>query len=234
MKKIIFTLEPGDENISKDYYPVPGVKAIPDWYKNMETSFAQDKTNHREVRESQTMKRCLPIIDSMTNGYILKTHTDLYAKYENHELIIEWAEDPKKAISFHGAYQMMNYKNLDLWQGAPKIRNPWGIKTPKGYSCLFISPLHHPATGITILPGVVDTDKYSVPVQFPFLFDPNFAGVIPAGTPIVQAIPFKRDSFRMEMGGDKEREEMTYSIKNVHATWINGYRNKYRVGKDYL
>lgn len=233
-QNIIFTLDFGHEWVPKEYYPVAGVKAVPDWYKQMETSHAKNKTEGFEVRESQTIKRCMPVLDAITAGYIIKTYTDLFVKYTDGVLGFEWANDTEDSISFHPANQLINYKNLDLPYGAPKLRNPWGIKTPKNYSCLFISPLHRPDCGIKILEGVVDTDLYTSPVQFPFLVDKGFSGTIPAGTPIAQVIPFKRDSFRMEFGDNVNRLENNAVHRLLRSTWINGYRNKFRANKDYL
>jgi len=234
MNEIVFTLDFSDEWIPKEYYPVPAVKAVPDWYKDMKTSYAENKTESFEVRASQTIKRCMPVLDAITGGYIIKLHTDIYVSDENGVPTFKWPSDTKETITFHPAQQVINYRNLDLPHGAPKLRNPWGIKTPKGYSCLFISPLHRPACGIKILEGIVDTDKYTNSVQFPFLVDKDFVGTIPAGTPIAQVIPFKRDSFRMRIGDIKEREENHLVARLLTSTWINGYRHKFRTNKDYL
>ena len=233
-QKIVFTLDFGSEWIPKEYYPVAGVKAVPDWYKEMETSYAKIKTEPQEVKQSQTIKRCMPVLDAITAGYILKLHTDLFVKYTEGVLGFEWANDTHDTISFHSAFQLINYRNLDLPNGAPKLRNPWGIKTPKNYSCLFIPPMHRPACGIRILEGYVDTDLYTNSVQLPFLVDEGFTGTIPAGTPIAQVIPFKRDSFRMEIGDINQRVENESVQKLLRSTWINGYRNKFRANKDYL
>lgn len=233
-QKISFTLEFGSEWIPKEYYPVAGVKAVPEWYKQMETNFAENKTEPHSVRETQTIKRCMPVLDSITTGYILKLHTDILVKDVDGVIGFEWANDTGDAITFHLAYQLMNYKNLDLPYGLPKLRNPWQIKTPKGYSSLFINPLHRPACGIKILEAIVDTDGYTNSVQLPFMVDEGFLGTIPAGTPIAQIIPFKRDSFRMEIGNLEQRTENDAVQRLLRSTWINGYRNKWRANKDYL
>jgi len=234
MEEIVFTLEYGSEWIPEKYYPVPGVKAVPDWYKNMATSHAENKSDAKQVDESQTIKRCMPVLDAMTTGYVIKTHTDIYVKDVDGVISYEWASDTKDTIVFHPAFQVQGYKNLDLPLGAPKIRNPWAVKTPKGYSCLFISPPHRPVSGITILEGIVDTDGYTAPVQFPFMLDKDFTGLIPAGTPIAQVIPFKRTSFRMKIGDNNERKKNDLVARLLNSVWINGYRNNWRASKDYL
>lgn len=233
-QKIVFTLDFGSEWIPKKYYPVPGIKEVPEWYKEMETSYAENKNESHEVRKSQTIKRCMPVLDAITGGYILKLHTDLFVKNTDGVIGFEWANDTQDTISFHPTYQLVNYRNLDLPHGAPKLRNPWGIKTPKNYSCLFISPTHRPASGIRILEGYVDTDSYTNSVQFPFLVDEGFLGTIPAGTPIAQVIPFKRDNFRMEFGDIKERIDNDAVGRLLRSTWTNGYRKLFRSNKSYL
>jgi hypothetical protein len=233
MNKIIFTLDFNNEWIPKEYYPVPGVKAVPDWYKKMKTSIEENSEGIKR-RDSQTIKRCMPVLDAMTTGYILKLHTDLTVINTDGVLSFEWSFDTADTVTFHSAFQVKNYKNLDFPYGAPKLRNPWGIKTPQGYSCLFTNPPHRPASGIKILEGIVDTDKYTNSVQFPFLVDADFVGTIPAGTPIAQVIPFKRDSFRMEIGEHKERLANDGVARLLRSTWINGYRLKFRASKDYL
>ena len=234
MEKIIFTLDIGDEWLPKEFYPVPGVKAVPDWYKEMKTSYAENPKEPREVHATQTIKRCMPVLDAITTGYVLKLHTDLYVKNEDGKNSFEWSNDFKDTVIFHGEYQTVNFRELKLPFGVPKLRNPWGIKTSKGYSSLFISPLHRPACGIKILEGIVDTDTYTDSVQFPFIVDEGFSGTIPAGTPIAQVIPFKRASFRMKIGGTEERNNNRQIGILIRRTWLNGYRNKFRAPKDYL
>ena len=106
------------------------------------------------------------------------------------------------------------------------------IKTPKGYSCLFVPPLHNPNPYFTALPAIVDTDSYHGNVNFVFqLNDINWEGVIPAGTPIVQVLPFKRDNWKSEMQEDaKANERWAYSI---HAHFVEGYKNKYWSRKSF-
>ena len=43
----------------------------------------------------------------------------------------------------------------------------WTIITPPGWSCLFVSPLNRPNGLFEVIAGIVDTDTYPVPVNFP-------------------------------------------------------------------
>jgi hypothetical protein len=231
-QEIVFTLQYGDEAIPEEYYPIPAEKNIPKWYKNMSSYYS--KGNGKEKRETETLKRCMPVFDSFTAGYLLLTHTDITISYdENKVMQVFWANDTLDAVTFHGAHQLVGYRGFDLPMGAPKLRNPWGIKTPKGYSCYFMPPVHREKTGIRILEGYVDTDTYTNTVQFPFLVDEGFTGDIPAGTPFAQVIPFKRDNFKMRIGGPKDRIKISLDYRLVRSTWIGAYRNLFRQEKNY-
>jgi hypothetical protein len=234
MVEIIFTLQHDSTFITEPYFPVSANKSIPAWYKEMVTG-TENAKDDKEIADNQTIKRCMPVFDAITSGYIIKTFTDLVVQRdENGIASYYWGWDSGEHIQIHGPHQLVNYKNLFLQSGAPKLRNPWGIKTPKGYSCLFIPPMHQPACGIRILEGVVDTDKYTVPVQFPFLVDEGFIGTVPAGTPIAQIIPFKRESYKMKIGGNEERQDINRVSSLVRSTFVNGYRGKFRTKKEYL
>jgi hypothetical protein len=82
-----------------------------------------------------------------------------------------------------------------------KFINPWVVETAPGYSCLFTSPLNHLETRFKLLDGVVETDTYYNSVNFPFVWtggDGDF--FIPKGTPLVQVIPYRRETFSLEVG----------------------------------
>ena len=228
--EIIFTLDEGDEWVPPIFYPVPASKLIPEWYKKIE-SYTVPPTNGPERRAFPTIKRCMPVFDSITSGYLILTHTDIEIFPDG---TFGWANDPKEAISKHSKSQIYNYKDKDVSNDMPKFRNPWGIKTTKGYSCLFISPMHRPSTGLEILEGIVDTDNYTNSVQFPMKVVDNFVGTIPAGTPIAQVIPFKRDSWKMKIGDEKDRKQNKDVWMTIMGMWNNGYRKLFRENKEYL
>lgn len=80
-----------------------------------------------------------------------------------------------------------------------KFHNYWSIRTPPGWSCLFLPPLNRPNPVFECLAGVVDTDDYPALIHFPFFATaPDGVYPIPAGTPLVQVIPFRRDDAAVE------------------------------------
>jgi hypothetical protein len=223
--------------IPEEYYPVPASKMIPDWYKDLESYTGGEKRPNGNAGTTATAKRCMPIFDAITGGYIISTHTDLWVSQKENENgrfqpYYEWSYFG--AIDFHAKGQLPNYPDGVGHEDAyPKWINAWAIKTPPGYSTLFISPLHR-ETPIIMLPGIVDTDTYHAPVNFPFILrDSKMDGLIPAGTPICQVIPFKRDPWEMEIGTEKDFIEQKKITSKLRSVFFDSYKRQYRQKKEY-
>jgi hypothetical protein len=260
MSKIIkFTHSDGIEDL---FYPEPASKNIPEWYKDLESYIGGEKIPPINYATSATIKRCMPVFDAINSGYIIKSPADVYisqvkAEYidQNHfektgesiplsEEEIEKNKYPKTVpyyqwanhnlIEFHPIAQAPNHPNRNnIQKSYPKWINPWGITTPPGYSSIIVQPLHRESV-FTIFPGVIDTDKYNTPVNFPFVLnDILFEGLIPAGTPIAQVIPFKRDSWEMEIGTEEDTVKIQKQYNIVRSVFFDGYKNFFRQKKEY-
>jgi len=212
------------------YTPKPASESVPEWYKNLESYMSGKKIPTGEGQTSATIKRCMPVFDAITGGYILYTYADVYISQRNGQPWYEWPSfDP---IQWHPIEQAPNHpRNNGV--SYPKWINPWSIQTPKGYSVLFTQPMHRESV-FTILPGVVDTDEYTAPVNFPFVLnDVTFEGLIPAGTPMAQVIPFKRDSWKMELGDMAEREQQAKKTLLLRTRFFDSYKTFFRQPKEY-
>ena len=69
LNKIIEFSAPEDyvnDEIQKDTFPTPVKSNIPDWYKKL-----------KHVLGEGTAKGCMPFLDTLTTGYILKAPQDL-------------------------------------------------------------------------------------------------------------------------------------------------------------
>ena len=212
--------------------PQPSSKFLPEWYKNTESYINGQKTPNGVGQTSATVKRCMPVFDAITAGYIIPTYTDVYVSQKNG---LPWYEWPTlEPIQFHPIEQAQNHPNSN---GAPypKWINPWSIKTPSGYSTLFVQPFHQENKYFTILPGIVDTDTYTAPVNFPFVLNNvKFEGIIPAGTPMAQVIMIKRDKWEMSFGSDEDNKEQSKVFEYLRTTFFDSYKSKYRTPKEYL
>lgn len=224
--------------IPEEYRPVPASKLVPDWYKNLESYFGTSKKPNGEAVSTATAKRCMPIFDAIGGGYIISTHTDVFVSQRPDEESgtlhphYEWANFG--AISFHPKKQLPEHPDGHGHDIAyPKWINAWAITTPPGYSTLFVSPFHR-ETPIIALPGIVDTDTYTAPVNFPFVLrNPKMEGLIPAGTPIMQVIPIKRDEWKMEIGGEEELSEQAKVRSKLRSVFFDSYKRQYRQIKEY-
>jgi hypothetical protein len=238
---IIFTDLVG---VPEDYLPEPARSVIPNWYKDMDSYLNKEKKPVGEGHVETTIKRCMPVFDAITAGYIIKSYVDVYVS-QNEATQVSRSTGKSKKIKSPG-YQWPSHKPIEFHPNEqapdhpmankfmyPKWMNPWGIKTPPGYSCLFIQPVHRESV-FTILPGVVDTDNYYAPVNFPFVLnDTSYEGLIPAGTPIAQVIPFKRDPWELKFGGHDEVHENQRILTRLRSTFFDGYKSKFRQEKDY-
>jgi hypothetical protein len=226
MQNIIFT-----HNDGFDFFPpTPAIKIIPDWYKNT-PEYMSGKKLIEDAKSTSTIKKCIPVLDAMTAGYILYTQVDVQVTQVDDKPYYQWAS--QDAISFHPIVQAPLHPNKND-APYPKWSNPYGIKTPKGYSTLFVPPLHNPNGIFTVLPGLVDTDSYFANVNFPFVLnDVKWEGMIPAGTPMVQVIPIKRDVWKMGIGLDKERKEKNLVSAKLTTMWFNSYKKQFWIRKEY-
>lgn len=227
--------------VSEIYAPKPADKFIPEWYKDLESYSGEVKKPTGQGNTTATIKRCMPVFDAITNGYIISTYTDLYVSQKeqldsNENLVVApWYEWPSyEPLQFHSVVQAPNYPNRNGHQFSyPKWINSWGIKTPAGYSTLFTQPFHRESV-FTILPGVVDTDTYTAPINFPFVLNNiDYEGLIPAGTPMAQVIPFKRDSWEMSFGVEKDVIEQKNLTTKLRSKFFDSYKTQFRQTKEY-
>lgn len=223
--------------VPEEYYPVPASRLIPDWYKELDSYVGGEKKPDGTGKRRITGKRCMPMFDAMSSGYIISTYTDLWiSRVPDQDGILqtqyEWAHF--NPIEFHPKIQLPEHPYATEHKGPyPKWVNAWSIITPPGYSTLFISPLHRETPFITF-PGVVDTDTFYAPVSFPFVFkDAKFEGLIPAGTPIIQVIPFKREKWKNQVGGQEEYKQQLAARTKVLSLFFDSYKKQFRKPKEY-
>jgi hypothetical protein len=235
--------------VPEEYRPKPADKFVPDWYKNLESYVNGEKKPNGSGGTSGTAKRCMPIFDAIGAGYIITTHVDVWVTQqpiieentpidvkENSQKTQPYFEWPQySAIGFHPVDQLPEHPSKGGHKFSyPKWTNAWAIKTPPGYSTLFVQPFHRDSV-FTILPGVVDTDTYTAPVNFPFVLNnaDTFSGLIPAGTPLAQVIPFKRDSWKMELGSKEDFDEQNKATIRLQTKIFDRYKTMFRQPKEY-
>ena len=177
--------------------PKPAVKYLPDWFKGLAPTYDPGR---RDMfgDETMTAKKCLPMLDAMSLGFTIPLGGDLHVTTNYNNSQIEIKNPPGIVVAeFHDAGQVGGKKGLGFPHGNPvKFINRWVIKTKPGWSTFFIPPLNHFDQPFRCLGGFVDTDAYPKEVNFPAAWiTPDFDDSITAGTPLVTAIPIKRNAF---------------------------------------
>jgi len=186
--------------------PYPAIQNLPEWFKKSKRYIH----THRDIDQyndpNSTVKKCMPVVDMIGAGYHIPLHSDIWIENggEDH-LSFKWSWDQIEVVSFqtpeqHDGYPVPSgfYKSVFKWI------NPWILRTPPGWSTLFMHPQHHEELPFRCLSALVDTDKHPSPVNFPFFVRKGFDGLIEKGTPMIQAIPFKRENFEASFSTDKD------------------------------
>jgi hypothetical protein len=239
--KIEFSFNSGCTDIYDKTFE-PAVSAIPDWYKKMprrvEGYDYDGPSEFKRGSTTNTIKSCPPFLDAMMSGYVIKTPGDIQFRKIDGGLVYQWQfiTATGEAVESHPKTQLpgvnLGGEFLDVFL---KFGNEITVKTPPGYSSLFIHPLNRFDLPFHTLGGVVDTDQYPMPVLFPFLLK-NFEDadlVIPAGTPIVQVIPFKRESWESVNLGRKTPRNQNQDMNRLLKYITKSYKRQWWQKKSY-
>jgi hypothetical protein len=232
MKKIVFTDIHNPDGVLEK--PKPATDYIPEWYKKAIPYLSSDgkKAPSLDGTPVATIKRCMPVFDMMTAGYIMETPYDIYIRQTDTGPYFQWVEQPAVAFQTMGQFQNHPYSR-DI-NYAVRIEIPWSIKTPKGWSIMVMEPQHQEQGPIECSSGIIDTDNYSIPFNmFLKLRDPKFEGMIPAGTPFLQIIPFKREAWGSQLGGEKERDKYQSDWRKFVTVFFDRYKKFWWVRKEY-
>jgi hypothetical protein len=230
MPKIIFTdIDNPEGTLPK---PKPATEYVPQWYKDANAYIGGKKKPSMDGSSVSTIKRCMPLWDMMTAGYIIETPYDIYIRQTPEGPYFQWGE--MRAIAFQAMEQFQNHPYSRDINYAVRIVHPWSIQTPKGWSVMIMEPQHHELGPIEVSSGIVDTDKYINPFNmFLKLRDPNFEGLIPAGTPFAQVIPFKRDNWKSALGGEEQRNKTKMIERILGIQFFDKYKNHWWQRKEY-
>lgn len=194
--------------------PYPAATRLPKWYKDLQL----DVPTGPDQFPVGTARRCSPMLDSFSAGYIIPHPVDVYVVTDDdNNTHFTWRTGDKfVAVGGHGEAQ---YGSAQI-TGAHKWMNPWSVKTPPGYSCLFITPVNRPELPFECFTGIVDTDTYNNQVNLPFHWtEYPFEGYIKQGDPMIQVIPFKREDwgYEIEVLDDEASLDLENEGYKVHA-----------------
>jgi hypothetical protein len=218
--------------------PYPATQAIPDWWKAM-TPYTKEEDNPegnkliiRNLVSNAGPKKCVPMLDAITSGYIIPLWADVQIKNVDDSKYVTWRVT-QPVFQEHGSQSKEVETPIGYQPQVFKFLNKWRMITPKGYSCLILPPLGYRQTGVQAIPAVIDTDRSSLEILPPVWFSEDFEGILEKGTPIVQVIPFKRSDWKAEYSYLKDGEYQKLQDKNFGATLVNHYMKKVWSKKTY-
>ena len=206
--------------------PSPTIKTIPEWYRKADRFAINPHTNEpwvdpRDGGKVPTWKACPAIFDIMGTGYVYKTPCDIEVSDVNGKIKVKVlnqqmqdfvAERP--AMPQFVPPQGYHEDHFAWW-------SDWAVKVPEGYSVLYTQPFNRFELPFLTTSGIIDNDKVNLPGTMPFFIVKGYTGVIPAGTPYAQMLPFKRENWSSEL-------DTTISYKKMLDN-NNKNSDKYRV-----
>jgi hypothetical protein len=229
----LITFSTGDRETLEMFPVLPASKLIPDWYKN--TPVEIPEIGEYTKPHTPTIKRCMPVLDYMTTGYIIRATYETHVQEQMDNNFMHGfgsrARDHEKVIAKHPWYQAP-FTRDGKKSHYLKLNQPWHIKTPPGYSCMIFDPYYHLRKEYSFFPGVVDTDNHDEPIGLVGLIkEKEF--IIKPGDPLVVVFPFKREDWVMT-SEFRENEYDKSSFKYRLSTYWSGmYQKLFHVKKSF-
>jgi hypothetical protein len=211
--------------------PEPAVRHVPEWYKSLSKfnksnkDVTLDPQNNLGTDGAQvSTKMCMPFLDATTAGYMYVLEDDLY---------VDLDEQGRPTLSWRGDVMLADKRpiiDIVVPDNCHPIhygwRMNWYYETPPGHSVLITHPMNRYDLPFYVQSGIVESDIWGLPVFIAFFLKRNFRGVIPKGTPIMQIIPFKRDSWELEViDTDEELDKHELKAENRRSR-LYGYYKK--------
>jgi hypothetical protein len=204
----------------QNFKPVLAKSITPEWWKKSKVASIERGIPNKTIRS------CPAMDDWLKTGWILLANRDFHIKVgvgiDDTDSPVVYTKDLEfkryighSASGSHPKEQMSGFEYLA--EGKPikdafKMRNPWNITTPKGYSCFYLDPFLFQNKYFATWQGIIDTDDFNVNMdnaQIIFYPKVDHDFVITKGTPLCQIIPYKREEW-----------VATYSVK-THKSYID-------------
>ena len=213
----------------EEFIAKPSIKSIPDWYKSIKRNYDSTQQDiqrdfRAKVMPNGTIKKCIPFLDAFSAGYMFTLPCDV--KFDESTGIFGWNIDIQP-VTMHDPRQIEGVNlSSEYLKSAYKWMNFNSMQTPRGWSCLITHPLNRLDLPFTTLSAVVDTDKHTQAINFPFVMKSGFNGIIPAGTPVAQIIPFKRNKWKSVLSKfdkakhEKEKFQITKHIEDNYKKTV--------------
>lgn len=199
----------------------PAGSDIPDWYKNSESYFGS-KNDKKFLEKRMTIKKCIPVFDYLNTGLNLYLPFSIFVngRYPERTITTNSNYGGLCGIGDHRIEQVQNFPLSSLYDPQPrKIEFPYVIKTPKGYSSIYVQPSNQYYDSWLFPRALVNTDNYDNQVNFPFFLKKDFEGTIPAGTHFMSIFFIKRDNLEISYKKYEDGESMIKQSRAMVVNW---------------
>lgn len=195
-------------------------------------------------KEQGSLRRCAGTVDMLSAGITIPCWTNFDFKYDEKDQ--SWHNrggnfggvgNSPNDIGVVGSFPyastgecpMSSIRKIET-SDYPKLVNPWKMETAPGWSSLLMPIYWEPNENYQVIPAIVHTDFYhTINIVLNLLSDKPFT--IKYGTPLVQIIPFKRDSDFESITFEDESNYKYVNSKGFgfgHIFPINGTSGPYR------
>jgi hypothetical protein len=201
MKKIKFIPNVYFIDSSEKTVPKSTSKTLPGWFLDAKRYIYRAKpATPDNLEKIASWKACPALYDAFSSGYFLKTPCDIEVTIRSdgtHKLEVV----DKRFLSFvkprgiiEGFQVPHGYSSYHfVW--LPE----WDIELPEGYSAMYLNPLNRFDLPFLSTSGIMDNDSANFSGHLPFFIRSEWSGVIEAGTPYIQVMPFKREDWESQV-----------------------------------
>ena len=212
--------------------PQPAGRFLPEWFRDLPREMGMPDPHGLP---GLTVRACLPVADIMSLGWIIPLPFDVWTEQspDTGQITFNWdAACPFNAIEPHHPGQIGADKPPFKGLQPLKFLNPWRVVLPPGWSAAFTHPFNQFQLPFVAFNGAVDCDALEVPVNVPFFWTGPLGPLrLPAGTPMVQVIPYERAAMRGRGAVRAETAAETAARRASHTrkhTEVSVYAREWR------
>jgi hypothetical protein len=225
-------------------HPKPAKNFLPKWYKEMlpyqTTSYNLNgkKIDVEHKQSNATAKKCTPMLDGISSGYIVPLWCDIQVKQTKDEISQEWSPRitwriETDVFSLHGPSSREIPAPFGYSQIVFKFLTHFRIETPNGFSIMVHTPSGHYNLPFYAVPAIIDSDKSVIDNNFPCWIQEGFEGIVEKGTPMAQVTPFKRLNWKSEMTVIPYEEHLKKEQIGFSSNIVNNYVRNIWSKKEY-
>ena len=208
---------------TRKYSPIrPAAEFIPEKFKNLPTVLHKGEFQKQNV---YSVKICPGLQHYIGQGFVIPAWCDIDVKIINDHPHVTYS-DPDCNHAYHSKEQMGDFLNTRFSLQTPvKLDNPWIMYTKKGWSTTYLPMLFHENPYFEAVPGSINHDKGPGQTPINIMLKTNKDFVIKQGTPLVQVIPYPRETVVARTGDiSKTTSRRYHSLIKTAVLTFKGWR----------